>query len=152
MGDPNRVRQVLLNLISNAIKFTAEGSVSVEIAPIREDREDVELAFVVKDTGIGMSDEVKQRLFRPFTQADASTTRKYGGTGLGLAICRKLAELMGGSIDVTSAPGKGSVFRFTLPFIKQAQAISPPAGKTSEGSSSPETLTSFIFFWLRTTR
>ena len=92
---------------------------SLEIGVLSQTAEEATLSFAVKDTGIGISDEACKRLFRPFTQADASTTRKYGGTGLGLAICRKLVELMGGMIGVTSTPGKGTTFQFSLPFGRQ---------------------------------
>src|SRR5262249_6458762 len=97
-GDPSRLRQILLNLLSNGIKFTEQGKVSVEIPQPASSVDEVRLHFAVHDTGMGMSAEVQRVLFQSFTQADASTTRRFGGTGLGLAICRKLAELMGGSI------------------------------------------------------
>ncbi len=119
VGDPTRLRQILLNLFNNAIKFTDTGEVALEVAQPGEKDGEIELRFSVRDTGIGMSEEVRKRLFQSFTQADASTTRRFGGTGLGLAICRKLVELMGGAINVTSEPGKGSTFWFTLPFAKQ---------------------------------
>ncbi len=112
VGDPLRVRQVLLNLISNAVKFTSSGSVTV-IAGVDPGPEPMVL-FTVRDTGIGLSNEQRGRLFAAFEQADSSTTRKYGGTGLGLAICRRLVQLMGGWIDVQSEPGVGSTFRFAL--------------------------------------
>ena len=112
-GDPLRLGQILTNLIGNAVKFTEEGeiSVSVRLAP---DTEPSMLEVQVSDTGIGMTAAQMQRLFRPFSQADAQTTRRYGGTGLGLAICRQLVALMGGSISVQSTLGEGSSFRFTV--------------------------------------
>ena len=115
-GDSLRLEQVLSNLINNAIKFTKKGEilVSVEVEKKRENR--VTLKFAVKDTGIGISPEQQERLFKPFTQADTSTTRKYGGTGLGLTICKGLVEMMQGRIRVESEPGKGSIFSFTATF------------------------------------
>jgi CheY-like chemotaxis protein len=113
-GDPHRLRQVLLNLISNAIKFTEQGEVAIEFSSRHETDEISELHCVVRDSGIGLSEESCQKLFHPFTQADASITRKFGGTGLGLAICRKLVELMGGTIGVLSVEGKGSTFWFNV--------------------------------------
>ena len=123
VGDPTRLRQVLLNLLSNAIKFSEQGEVFLEIVQISESDEEVELSFFVHDTGIGVSKEAQKRLFQSFTQADTSTTRKYGGTGLGLAICRKLVELMGGTIKVKSSLGKGATFSFTLQFGKQKSSV-----------------------------
>lgn len=118
LGDSTRVRQVLVNLVNNAVKFTENGFITIEVR-MPGDRtpgpdEGVTLDFLVTDTGIGIPPERLGMLFKPFTQVDSSTTRKYGGTGLGLAICDRLCQLMGGSIDVVSTPGKGSSFHFTI--------------------------------------
>jgi len=112
-SDPGRVRQVLLNLVSNALKFTEGGAVTVKVA--YERRGKAKLVLSVRDTGIGMTPEVQRQLFRPFTQADASTTRRFGGTGLGLAISHRLASLLGGSLTVESEPGVGSTFTLRVP-------------------------------------
>ncbi|MBT2968676.1 MAG: hybrid sensor histidine kinase/response regulator [gamma proteobacterium symbiont of Ctena orbiculata] len=122
-GDPIRLRQILTNLVSNAVKFTEKGEVTVEVSTRQSTRTEVELLFAVRDTGMGMSDEHVSRLFEPFSQADASTTRKHGGTGLGLVICKRLTELMGGRIGVKSQLGKGSYFWFVLPMRKSLQEI-----------------------------
>ena len=119
LGDPTRLRQILLNLLGNAIKFTAQGKVWLEIVPLHETDDEIQLCFSVHDTGIGVSAEAQKNLFQSFTQADASTTRKYGGSGLGLAISRKLVELMGGTLGVSSRMGEGSIFSFTLQLPKQ---------------------------------
>ncbi len=114
IGDPGRLRQVLSNLIGNSLKFTDAGAVRVETRVVSVDGDDVVLSFTVTDTGIGMTPEQQTKLFRPFTQADTSTTRRFGGTGLGLAICLRLVEMMGGKFEVRSEPGQGSSFSFTL--------------------------------------
>jgi PAS domain S-box-containing protein len=113
-GDAGRIRQVLLNLLSNAVKFTERGEVSVWVRSRPLDGGRHELQFVVKDTGIGIAPDRRERLFRSFSQVDPSTTRRYGGSGLGLAISKALCELMGGRIGVDSEPGRGSEFHFTV--------------------------------------
>jgi signal transduction histidine kinase/CheY-like chemotaxis protein/HPt (histidine-containing phosphotransfer) domain-containing protein len=117
-GDSVRVRQILTNLVGNAIKFTERGGVSVRVSRRSDSTTHHELLFAVRDTGIGLAPEQAGKLFQPFTQADASVTRRYGGTGLGLTICKKLVELMGGKIGVRSEAGRGSVFWFSIPFEK----------------------------------
>ena len=133
MGDSVRIRQVLFNIAGNAVKFTPSGSVRIraELARFEDGRATIRIA--VTDTGIGITKEAQAHLFRPFTQAEASTTRRFGGTGLGLSICRRLAELMGGAIGVTSEPGRGSTFWFTFtadlaPDCDAAAAAPPLAG------------------------
>ncbi|MEQ8500667.1 MAG: response regulator [Sneathiellaceae bacterium] len=114
VGDPLRMTQILTNLTGNAAKFTEQGEIVVKAAVVKRDEDGVLLAFSVRDTGIGITAEQQARLFQSFSQADTSTTRRYGGTGLGLAICKRLVELMGGTIGVESDAGRGSTFRFTL--------------------------------------
>ncbi len=136
IGDPLRLEQILLNLLSNALKFTHTGEVSLKISPEihAEAPGQARILFEVRDTGIGMTPEQLSGLFMPFTQADTSTTRKYGGTGLGLAICRSLVELMHGKIWCDSRPGKGSTFSFAIPFPLPADDT-PPASDGHHASS-----------------
>ncbi len=119
-ADPGKIRQIALNFIGNALKFTSTGSVSVMVNSVDVSPGQVNVRVAVRDTGIGLSIEQQTRLFEKFSQADSSTTRKYGGTGLGLAICKRLAEMMGGAVGVSSAPGAGSTFWTTLPLIPVA--------------------------------
>ena len=122
VGDPLRLGQVLLNLVGNAVKFTETGEIVVSTEFVVQEAERVRLRFSVRDTGIGMSKEQQAKLFQPFTQADGSTTRKYGGTGLGLAISKQLVERMGGEIEVESTPGVGCAFSFTVLLGTQEEA------------------------------
>lgn len=133
-GDPTRVRQVLTNLIGNAIKFTDEGEIVVRAFAAPAGDHAVRVEFSVRDTGIGISSEQLSSIFQEFTQADASMTRRYGGTGLGLAIARKLVTLMGGELKVESEPGNGSTFSFTLSFAVEAPAARATSAGVSLGS------------------
>jgi signal transduction histidine kinase/CheY-like chemotaxis protein len=131
-GDPHRLRQILHNLIGNAIKFTEKGEVVVRATALQETNENVLIGFEVHDTGIGIAPELQNEIFNPFSQADGSTTRKFGGTGLGLSISKQLCEMMGGEIGVESQNGEGSVFRFTVRMGKQPDSVMsvpiPPGG------------------------
>jgi len=124
-GDISRLRQVLLNLTNNAIKFTPQGEVTIEVAVANQNETSVNLMFSVIDTGIGIPLSSQSKLFQPFIQVDASTTRQYGGTGLGLAICKQLVDLMGGNIYLESEEGKGSTFWFIISFQKQSDRLIP---------------------------
>jgi len=120
-GDPTRLRQVLLNLVGNSIKFTKAGEVTVSVDRELQDDNGTVLRFTVRDSGIGIPSDKQQAIFSAFTQADSSTTRKFGGTGLGLAISRRLVEMLGGRIWLESQPGKGTSFHFTARFGVPAQ-------------------------------
>lgn len=136
VGDELRIKQVLNNLLSNALKFTAAGKVTVEVLKTAQVKDRVELFFIVIDSGIGIAEEDRDKLFQSFSQVDASISRKYGGTGLGLNICKQLVELMGGRIDVESARGKGSTFSFSI-WVGTGAAEAP----LREQAVEPQTIT-----------
>ena len=131
LGDANRLRQVLTNLIDNAVKFTHSGEVVVATRQIERTEGRTRIRFAVRDTGIGIAPEDAERIFEPFLQADVSTTRRYGGTGLGLSISRKLVEMMGGRLEVESEPGAGSEFHFELEFPLGAEVQAPQRSGTA---------------------
>jgi PAS domain S-box-containing protein len=132
VGDPTRLRQVLLNLCYNAVKFTERGEVVVAVKVLAQDAASAQMRFEIRDTGIGMTPAQRQGLFQPFSQADSSTSRRFGGTGLGLAISRHLVRMMGGELEVDSTPGVGSAFAFNLRFDLQSEAP-PPLSLRREG-------------------
>ncbi|HEX6834155.1 MAG TPA: ATP-binding protein [Rudaea sp.] len=137
-GDPVRLRQVLSNLVSNAIKFTSKGGVTVAVTKRGESRSHYEVLFEVKDSGVGIASGAAAKLFQPFSQADTSTTRIHGGTGLGLVICKRIVDLMKGTIGVNSELGKGSTFWFSVPFLKAVGDL--PAGRRDLNGSRVLTL------------
>jgi len=134
VGDPGRLRQIIVNLVGNAVKFTPKGSVSMHTGLQEQSPESVTLKFQVRDTGIGIADQHIEKLFQPFTQIDGSSTRNFGGTGLGLAISRQLVDAMGGTIEVQSTPDIGSTFSFTARFTKQQRS----ADYVKAGTAKPE--------------
>src|SRR4029077_16691565 len=129
VGDPLRLRQVVINLVGNAIKFTEHGEVVLRVLAESRGRDDAQLRFFVADTGIGIPAEKQAVIFEAFSQADSSTTRRYGGTGLGLAISAQLVELMGGRISVESEPGRGSTFQFAVRFEVQPPGLEKPPAR-----------------------
>jgi len=140
-GDPMRLRQILVNLVGNAVKFTENGEVSVRVSWLDEKDGRSLVGFVVSDTGIGISPECRERIFDSFSQADGSTTRRYGGTGLGLTIARQLVEMMGGEISFESTPGRGSAFRFAVCMRRvreEGEREDRPADKTAEIPALPD--------------
>ena len=137
-GDPLRLRQILTNLVGNAVKFTPRGKVAIEVCALGRQGERIDVRFAVRDTGVGVAADKLDALFTPFTQADVSTTRKFGGTGLGLSICKRLVELMGGTINVTSTEGQGSTFEFVVPLaIDEKGAPSEAAAEQPRVMSAP---------------
>ena len=147
-GDPTRIRQVLLNLMNNAIKFTSAGAITVSVS-LFDGVGPPRVHFCIADTGVGIPEEKIGLIFEPFRQADGSTTRRYGGTGLGLTISSRLIALMGGNIWAESEAGKGSRFHFIVPLAK---AIQIPVSKAADATQpTPETPPPCAFWWQRTT-
>ncbi len=136
-GDPARLRQILVNVIGNALKFTPAGSVMVRVAVESFGSHEIQVRFAVKDTGIGIPKEKQGVIFQPFAQADGSMTRKYGGTGLGLSISSRLVDLMGGKMGITSEPGKGSTFHFSVRFTLAEQRQAPEHALVGVGKTAP---------------
>ena len=134
-GDPTRLRQILINLLGNAIKFTTHGSVGIRVAVVEDRGEEMIIQFSVEDTGIGIPDDKIDSIFKSFSQADTTTTRLYGGTGLGLAICKAYVEKMGGSIWVESVAGKGSSFIFKIPFRMKESIVQQETPPLSQDAS-----------------
>jgi len=134
IGDPTRLRQICLNILANAIKFTEMGYVICSVTIVGTSKEYCSLNFEFKDSGIGMSKEQMEKIFKPFVQADASISRKHGGTGLGLALTKELVKQMGGDLQVESAVGIGSKFWFTLRFKTELSAVEPTRNDDIEGS------------------
>jgi CheY-like chemotaxis protein/anti-sigma regulatory factor (Ser/Thr protein kinase) len=132
-GDITRLRQILVNLVGNALKFTEKGEIELTVHLVAFEADKAELRFAVRDTGIGISKEAQQRLFQSFTQVDASTTRKYGGTGLGLAISKRLSEIMGGRMWIESEPGRGATFFFTVKVGASSPLVRPTSGTPVAG-------------------
>jgi hypothetical protein len=128
LADPGRLRQILVNLVSNAVKFTHSGSVTVSVGPDGEESGLPGIRFTVTDTGIGISQEQQARIFQPFSQVDSSSSRQFGGTGLGLVICDRLCRAMGTAIELDSAPGQGSSFHFVLPASPSPSDVGIAAG------------------------
>ena len=141
-GDPVRLRQVLVNLLGNAVKFTESGSVALKLAVMSDAGEVIALRCEVRDTGVGIAAEVQASVFESFTQSDSSTTRRFGGTGLGLAICRRLVTMMGGEIGLDSAPGRGSLFWFTVKLARASAPLRTPSGPIASASARPAALPS----------
>lgn len=144
IGDPLRIKQILFNLLGNAVKFTHQGSVSLRCQVMDSSADQITLQFQVCDTGIGISQEDQERIFRPFEQADSSNTRKYGGTGLGLAICQRLTRLMGGSLSLESTPGQGSCFMLSVAFtpalLDQTDSSRQTDDQSDAGTRTPLTI------------
>ncbi|KAG8717376.1 hypothetical protein FRC09_014372 [Ceratobasidium sp. 395] len=142
MGDPGRLRQVLTNLLTNSIKFTSHGSITLRAVEEAESTDFVRVRFSVEDEGVGIADSIRKRLFQPFSQADSSTARRYGGTGLGLTICKNLVELMGGRIGLDSEEGHGTCAWFSVPFkkapddaLESGRSLSPEAAASTVGGA-----------------